>query len=95
MKRLLLLWLFPDSLLPLQAAPEHAGGAGAGLIVTPQGRWFRSLKVGAVLGYVREDAALRLGRPALCPLRRGLSPMPVRGRRLSAQNGEPYGKLRL
>lgn len=46
-------------------------GAGAGLIVTPLGRWFRFLKVGAVLGYVREDAALRPGRPALCPLRRG------------------------
>ncbi len=30
-------------------------GAGAGLIVTPLGSWFRFLKVGAVLGYVRED----------------------------------------
>ncbi len=70
-------------------------GAGAGLIVTPLGRWFRFLKVGAVLGYVRKDAALRPGWPALCPLRRGQSPMPVRERRLPAQNGELHGKLRL
>ena len=30
-------------------------GANAGLIVTPLGRWFRYFRVGAVLGYVRED----------------------------------------
>lgn len=30
-------------------------GADAGLIVTPLGRWFRYFRVGAVLGYVRND----------------------------------------
>ena len=30
-------------------------GANAGLIVTPLGRWFRYFRVGAVLGYARED----------------------------------------
>ena len=30
-------------------------GANAGLIVTPLGRWFRYVKAGIVLGYVRED----------------------------------------
>ena len=44
----------PDDISPYDYSTTRYG-ANAGLIVTPLGRWFRYFRIGAMLGYVRED----------------------------------------